>query len=225
MKVLCIDDNLALVNQLVLALSKHGIEAAFCEDFENIDSVAVSDSFDVILLDINLPFEDGFYWCRKIREKTHTPIIFISSRDEKLDKIMGLTLGGDDYITKPIDIDLLVVKLNTIVRRVNNYQTDSDTKSIINFKGLSLHVLKYEIHALDKSIELTKNETKILTVLLNNQGEYVNRETIMQYLWNNESYIDDNTLNVNMSRLRKKLYDLCDCERIETKRLVGYRII
>lgn len=225
MKVLCIDDNLSLVNQLVLALQRHGIDASYCEDFERIDDHVLSDNFDVILLDINLPFQDGFHWCRKIREKSHTPIIFISSRDEKLDKIMALTLGGDDYITKPIDIDLLVVKINTIVRRMNSYQSDTVSKSSISYKGLTLYALKYELRVDDKSVELTKNETKILSVLLNSRDEYVNRETIMQYLWDNESYIDDNTLNVNMSRLRRKLYDLCSYERIETKRQVGYRII
>lgn len=225
MKVLCIDDNIALVTQLVLALKKHGIDAEHCESFENIDEAVLKADYDVILLDINLPFEDGFYWCRKIREATHTPIIFISSRDEKLDKIMGLTLGGDDYITKPIDIDLLVVKLNSIVRRVNNYQNDADNKTVIQYNDLTLHVLKYELQFNNQQIELTKNETKILTILLRKQGDFVNREVIMQYLWDHESYIDDNTLNVNMSRLRKKLFDLCQHEKIETKRQVGYRII
>lgn len=225
MKVLCIDDNLSLANQLVVALERHNINADFCQDFNNIEQQVESQNYDVILLDINLPYQDGFYWCRKIREKNNTPIIFISSRDEKLDKIMGLTLGGDDYITKPIDIDLLVVKINSIVRRVQTFRNESDKQSELHYKDLTLHLLRYEVFFNGNSVELTKNETKILTILLNHQGEFVNREIIMQYLWDHESYIDDNTLNVNISRLRKKLFDLCQYERVETKRQVGYRIV
>lgn len=225
MKVFCIDDNIALVDQLVIALNRFDIEAICCKDFENIDKQVSMGNYDVILLDINLPNNDGFYWCQKIRINSFTPIIFISSRDEKFDKITALTLGGDDYITKPIDIDLLVVKIKSILRRVTNYQGENDSSSIIKFNDITLFLLKYEIKIGENAIELTKNETKILSVLINHKGEFVNRDIIMKYLWDNESYIDDNTLNVNISRLRKKLYDLNQVERIETKRQVGYRII
>jgi Response regulators consisting of a CheY-like receiver domain and a winged-helix DNA-binding domain len=223
-KILYVEDDQLLAKELQQFFEKYNYTAVVAADFSNIMSEVEHHNPDLILLDINLPNHDGFYWCRKIRQERQTPIIMLSSRDTRLDQMMGITIGADDYITKPIDLELLLIKIQALLRRSYDYVATTDNSSIRSVGKLILDIQKFTLAYEEKVEELTKNEAKILQKLFENQEEFVRRDLLMDYLWESESFIDENTLNVNMSRLRKKIVELSGKEYIETKRMVGYKI-
>jgi len=223
-KILYVEDDQLLAKELQQFFEKYNYLAVVATDFSNIMSEVAQHNPDLILLDINLPNHDGFYWCRKIRQERQTPIIILSSRDTRLDKMMGITIGADDYITKPIDLELLLIKIQALLRRSYDYVATTDNSNIRSVGKLILDIQKFTLAYEEKIEELTKNEAKILQKLFENQEVFVRRDLLMDYLWESESFIDENTLNVNMSRLRKKIVELSGKEYIETKRMVGYKI-
>lgn len=222
-KILLVEDDIDLAKEIALALDKWGFNIELINNFEVVLDEFIDKKPDVVLLDVNLPLYNGFYWCEKIRAISNVPIIFLSSRDSDMDLIMGINNGADDYITKPFSIDILVTKINGIIRRVYNY---SDSSSIMYYNELIFDVgrgiIKHKYK--DESLELTKNEIKILTLLLKNKNRVVSRESLMMTLWNNDEFVTDNALTVNMNRLRSKVKELGFDDFIKTKKGIGYII-
>lgn len=220
-KILLIEDDLNVARELELSLVKWGFEVATIDNFENILKEFIDIKPSLILMDINLPYYDGFYWCEKIREISKVPIIFLSSRDSNMDIIMGMNNGGDDYITKPFSVDVLISKINALLRRSYDY---ASSDSLIYYNDAVLDIEKCIFRYKDKEIELTKNEIKILSLLIKNKGKVVAREKIMMSLWNDDEFVSDNTLTVNITRLRGKIKDLGLDDVIKTKKGIGYFI-
>ena len=218
-KILLIEDDIDLAKETGLALEKWGFKVDLINNFENIIEEFIEKKPEVVLLDVNLPLYNGFYWCEKIREISKTPIIFLSSRDSDMDLIMGINNGGDDYITKPFSIDILVTKINAIIRRVYNY---NNSNNILGYKDLIFDAEKGIIKHNDNSIELTKNEMKIFTLLLKNKDKVVSRESLMMSLWDSDEFVTDNALTVNINRLRSKIKELGIEDFIKTKKGIGY---
>ncbi len=220
-KILIVEDDEKLRQELKIFLEKNGYEVVILEEFENAVEDIVKTVSDLILLDINLPYLDGEYICKEIRKITNTPIIMVTSRDNDLDELISLNNGADQYVTKPYNIQILLAKISAILRRTKKLETN---QSKINLGSFVLNVSKSLIESEDTKIELTKNELKILHYLVMNKGKIVSRNEIMDYLWDSESFIDDNTLTVNMTRLRSKLEQMGVVDYIKTKRGQGYII-
>lgn len=220
-KIMLIEDDLDVVRELALSLRKWGFEVEIIDQFNNIVKKFIEKKPSLILMDVNLPFYDGFYWCEKIREISKVPIIFLSSRDSNMDIIMGMNNGGDDYITKPFSIEVLISKINALLRRSYDYTTSD---SLIYYNDAVLDIEKCIFRYKDNEIELTKNEIKILSLLIKNKGKVVSREKIMMSLWNDDEFISDNTLTVNITRLRSRIRELGLGDVIKTKKGIGYLI-
>lgn len=182
----------------------------------------INENPHLILLDINLPAFDGFYWCNKIREVSKVPILFISSRNTPMDMVMSMNMGGDDFIQKPFDTDVLVAKINALLRRTYSY-IDSQP-SVLEHNGVVLNLKDWEVFCGEAKIDLSKTEFIILRILMQQNGTIVSRNKIMRSLWKDESFVDDNTLTVNINRLRKKLAELGKDSFILTKKGEGYMI-
>ncbi len=220
-KILIVEDDEKLRQELKIFLEKNGYEVVILEEFENAVEDIVKTGSDLILLDINLPYLDGEYICKEIRKITNTPIIMVTSRDNDLDELISLNNGADQYVTKPYNIQILLAKISALLRRTKKLETN---QSKINLGNFVLNISKSLIESEDTKIELTKNELKILHYLVMNKGKIVSRNEIMDYLWDSESFIDDNTLTVNMTRLRNKLEQMGVVDYIKTKRGQGYII-
>ncbi len=220
-KILIIEDDLNVARELSISLKKWSFEVDIIKDFDNILKEVIDNKPSLILMDVNLPYYDGFYWCEKIREVSKVPIIFLSSRDSNMDIIMGINNGGDDYITKPFSTEVLISKINALLRRSYDYN-NSDT--LIYYNDAVLDIEKCIFRYDDKEIELTKNEIKILSLLIKNKEKVVSREKIMMSLWNNDEFVNDNTLTVNITRLRGKINELGLKDIIKTKKGIGYLI-
>lgn len=221
--IILVEDDLALASQVKLALERFKYKVILIEDFSNVSEFIIDQEPHLVIMDVNLPYHDGFYWTQQIRTKSNVPILFMSSRDERLEQVMAMSIGADDYITKPIDLELTIIKIQALLRRTYAYEVNDQT-NILEYKGLELDLSKLELQYQDDVVSLTKNEFKIIQKLLLHKEEYVQRETLMNYLWDNDSFIDDNAFNVNLSRLRKKVEALYGADLIQTKRKVGYRI-
>jgi len=205
------------------SLEKWGYEVAAVEDFNEIFNIFVKHQPHLVLMDINLPSFDGFYWCNKIREVSKAPIIFISSRTSNMDIIMAINMGGDDFVQKPFSMDILLAKVNALIRRTYSYlNTETD---VIEHNGVVLNLMDNTLYYKEEKVELTKNEFKIVYMLMKNHGSVIDRDKIMRSLWEDESFVDDNTLTVNINRLRKKLSNIGLDEFIETKKGQGYIIL
>ena len=214
-KILIVEDDEKLRNELKIFLEKNGYQAVILKKFDNAVQDILEEQVDLILLDINLPFTDGEYICKEIRKESEVPIIIVTSRDNEIDELLSINYGADHYVTKPFNIQILLAKISSILRRTNKIETNQNK---IDCKQFVLNISKSTIEKDGKTLELTKNEIKILHFLVGKRGQIVSREDIMSYLWDSESFIDDNTLTVNMTRLRNKLEELGLKELIETKR-------
>ena len=223
MDIFIIEDDEALSREISLSLSKWGYKVKEVEDFGNITNEVIDCNPKLILMDINLPYYDGFYWCSQIRNFLKVPIIFISSRDNDMDIIMSINMGGDDYITKPFSPQVLIAKIQAILRRAYSYNTDLK-RDIIKFKDITLNIVESILYFKDQSVELTKNELKIMRILMDNQEQIVSRDEIIEALWDTDEFISENTLTVNVNRLRKKLEGIGLEEFILTKKGQGYMI-
>jgi DNA-binding response OmpR family regulator len=217
-----VEDDTVIRESLVDVIRKWNYEAICVEDFSDIINIFSRELPHVILLDINLPCFDGFYWCNKIREVSKVPILFISSRNNNMDIIMAINMGGDDFIQKPFSIDVVMAKINGIMRRTYSYsnvQTD-----ILEYNGVILNLGDNNVIYKEHKIELTKNEFRILYSLMRENGKIVSRDKLMRYLWEHESFVDDGTLTVNINRLRNKLEDIGLVDLIVTKKGQGYMV-
>lgn len=221
-KIMIIEDNENIKNELIDFLRRYGYEAYGPNDFENIVKIALEDKPDLILLDINLPYYDGYYICREIRKEKDIPIIIVTSRDSEMDEIMSMNLGADDFITKPYNTQILLARITAVLRRASGNNSVND---VVEHKGLKLNVTNGSVHFNENGIDLTKNELKILLCLMKNKECIVSRDDLMDYLWNSDLYVDDNTLSVNVTRLRKKLSEIGFDDGIETKRGLGYILL
>lgn len=218
-KILIVEDDEKLRNELEIFLSHQGYQAECLKKFDNTIADVLEINPNLILLDINLPGEDGEYICKEIRKQSDMGIIAVTSRDNELDELVSINYGADHYITKPFNIHILLAKVNSLLRRTNS---NSEPKNKIDAKDFILNISNSTIIKGDRIIDLTKNEYKILKYLIENRNKIVSREDIMDCLWENESFIDDNTLSVNITRLRSKLEELGLKDIIETKRGQGY---
>ena len=217
-KILIVEDDEKLRSELEIFLKNNGYEVSSLKSFNNTINEILEINPNVVLLDINLPGADGEYICKEIRKQSNMGIIMVTSRESELDELISINYGADDYITKPYNIQILLAKIASLLRR-----TDSNAiKDKIDAKDFILNLSNSTIERSGKTIELTKNEYKILKYLIENRGKIVSREDIMECLWESESFIDDNTLSVNITRLRNKLEELDLKELIETKRGQGY---
>jgi DNA-binding response OmpR family regulator len=187
-------------------LEKWGYQTERISDFSDILPIFTSFDPHMVLLDINLPYYDGFYWCAKIRELSNIPIVFISSRDADSDKIRAISQGGDDYIEKPFSMDLLIAKISAMLRRAYSYS--DQTLNVLQYKNMLLNLERLQVFCGDKEAALTRNECKILSLLIRNNSNLVSRTRIIKDLWDDESFVDENTLTVNVNRLRRKLEEI-----------------
>ena len=218
-KILIVEDDKKLRKELETFLTKHGFIAKGLENFDNTIQDILNENADLILLDINLPYTDGEFVCKEIRKTSDVPIIMVTSRDNEIDELMSLNYGADHYVTKPYNIQILLAKIIGLLKR--NKKSDKEMQEI-DCDGFKLNIAERVIKKDDRKIELTKNEYTILYYLCINRGRIVSRDEIMDYLWESEEFIDDNTLSVNVKRLRGKLEELGLVDRIETRRGQGY---
>ena len=221
-KILIVEDDEKLRNELKIFLDRNGYNAVILEKFDNTIQDILNEKADLILLDINLPYMDGEYICKEIRKTSNVPIIMITSRENELDELLSLNYGADQYVTKPYNIQILLAKIAGLLKRSKNTDTN---QNIIDCKDFILNISKSLIEKDGLQIELTKNELKIIHYLVMKRGQIVSRDEIMDYLWDSQSFIDDNTLTVNIKRLRNKLEELRLKDIIETKRGQGYILI
>ncbi len=222
-KILIVEDDHTISSIMEDRLNKWGYETLTGHDFNDVLSTYISFQPHLVLMDINLPFYDGFYWCAKIREIGKIPIVFISSRDTDGDKIRAISQGGDDYIEKPFSLDLLIAKVQAVLRRAYSYS--DQTLNVIGHKDMLLNLENSRVLYQDNAVALTQNECKILALLIRNGGKTVTRTRLIKVLWDDESFVDDNTLTVNVNRLRKKLNSVGIDDYIETVKGEGYRLI
>ncbi len=218
-KILIVEDDIKLRNELETFLIKNGFDAKGLKNFDNIVSDILNEKSDLVLLDINLPYVDGNFVCKEIRKLSNVPIIMVTSRDTEIDELMSLNYGADQYVTKPFNIQILLAKITGLLKRNQSAGTISDK---IDCNGFILNISDRTIESEGKKIELTKNEYNILRFLSSHRQKVVSRDDIMDFLWESEEFIDDNTLNVNVKRLRVKLEELGLKDKIETRRGQGY---
>ena len=218
-KILIVEDDKKLRSELETFLNKNGFIAKGLEKFDNTIQDILDENPDLVLLDINLPYLDGEFVCKEVRKVSNVPIIMVTSRDNEIDELMSLNYGADQYVTKPYNIQILLAKITGLLRRNQNSGINQEK---IDCNGFTLNIAERVIEKDNKKIDLTKNEYSILYFLSIHKNTVVSRDEIMNYLWESEEFIDDNTLNVNIKRLRTKLEELGLEDKIETKRGQGY---
>lgn len=219
-RILIVEDDLSLRTELQIFLCNNGYEAEFMESFEEPLKWILAAKPDMILLDIGIPGVHGTYLCRSLREKSTIPIIMLTSSQSETDELLSLSYGADDYITKPFNPQILLLRIERILSRMKG----SNSK-YLSYHNLKLNLFNYIIECEENSVELSKNEMKIFSCLLKHRGIIVTREEIMDELWGSEEFIDDNTLTVNITRIRRKLKELGHEDVIQTRRGQGYIIL
>ena len=217
-RILIVEDDEKLRNEMEIFFNHNGYRAESLKRFDNTIQDIINKNPDLVMLDINLPGADGEYVCKELRKQSNVPIIIVTSRDSEVDELISINYGADHYITKPFNIQILLAKTNSLLRRSNMEKIQDK----INAQDFIINLSNSTITRNDKVIELTKNELKILKYLTEKRNKIVPREEIMNYLWESESFIDDNTLTVNINRLRNKLEELDLKSLLETKRGQGY---
>ncbi|MBT2257625.1 response regulator transcription factor [Priestia megaterium] len=222
MKILIVEDDDKIYELVKEKFEQWSFEVAGVEDFQKVMEVFIAENPELVILDVNLPVYDGFYWCQQIRTVSKTPIVFLSSREHPMDIVMAMNVGADDYIQKPFNLDVLIAKVQALLRRTYSYgDTISD---VIEWNGAVLDLKKGSLHYNDQEIHLTKNEFFILRLLLEGRGKIVSREELMRRLWEDEKFVSDNTLSVNITRIRTKLEDIGLNNKIVTKKGQGYLV-
>ncbi|MBP3503019.1 MAG: response regulator transcription factor [Clostridia bacterium] len=218
-KILIIEDDEKLRCELETFLNKNGFVATSLNKFDNAVEDILNEKADLLLLDINLPYTDGEFICKEIRKTSNVPIIMVTSRDSEMDELLSLNYGADQYVTKPYNIQILLAKIVGLLKRNQNAGNNPDK---IDCGEFVLNTAGRIIEKEDNKVELTKNEYKILEYLVIHRQQVISRDEIMDYLWESEEFVDDNTLNVNIKRLRTKLEELGLIDQIETRRGQGY---
>lgn len=221
-KILIVDDDRVIADTVKEQLIKWGYEARIVDDFNNVLKIFAEYGPNLVLMDIGLPFFNGYHWCAQIRNISKVPVIFMSSMSDNMNIVMAINMGGDDFVIKPFDMNVLIAKVQAMLRRTYSF---AESTNIIEHNGCILNMNDQTFIYNEEMVELTKNEYRILQCLLENIGKVVARDTIMMKLWESDNFIDDNTLTVNVARLRKKLENAGLKDYIKTKKGSGYIII
>ena len=216
-----VEDDEVISSTLKRHLEKWNFEVYVVEDFEHVMEVFLDYQPTLVLLDISLPFYNGYHWCQEMRKVSEIPIIFISSTNDNMNIVMAMNMGADDFINKPFDLNVITAKIQAMIRRTYSF---SKQFHILTYKELILNLLEATVSYHDQVIELTKNELKIMQMLFEKAETYVSRDELMIELWQSDQFVDDNTLSVNMNRLRKKLDDFGLDSLIQTKKGIGYKL-
>ena len=223
-KIMIVEDDRKIAEYLCSYIEKYGYEVTIAKDFDKIMSTFRDVAPNLLLLDINLPSYDGYYWCRQIRKESICPVIFISARTGEMDQIMALENGGDDFITKPFHPDIVMAKIRSQLRRAYGEYAASFEERVLSQDGLSLFPERLELRFQNKMTPLTKKETDIIESLMERYPRVAGREDLLAKLWDDQAYVDENTLNVNIARVRKKFQELGIEDAVETVRGAGYRL-
>ncbi|MDY0405150.1 response regulator transcription factor [Virgibacillus sp. 179-BFC.A HS] len=223
-KVMIVEDDFKIAEHLRSYISKYGYQVFVAEDFGDLMAEFQREEPDIVLLDINLPRYDGYYWCRQIRKVSICPVIFISARTGEMDQVMALENGGDDFITKPFHPDIVMAKIRSQLRRAYGEYAAKYEERVLVKEGLKLFPERLELRFGDRVAMLTKKETDIIERLFERHPRVAGREDLLENLWVDQSYVDENTLNVNMARVRKKFQELGIEGAVETVRGAGYRL-
>lgn len=218
-RIYIIEDDSIIAGKIKEHMTNWGFEARCASDFRNIMGEFAEYEPHMVLLDISLPFFNGYHWCEEIRRVSKVPVIFLSSASDNMNIIMAMSMGGDDFIAKPFDMNVLVAKVQAILRRT--YDFGGQTQ-LIEYRGALLNMSDASLVYNGKPVELTRNDYKILLTLMENRGSIVSRETLMEKLWETDCFVDENTLTVNIARLRKKLDSAGLTGFITTKKGIGY---
>ena len=220
MNIFIVEDDIAIFDSLKERLAQWSFKVSGPADFQNVMGDFIKESPHLVILDIQLPAYDGFHWCREIRAVSKVPIVFLSSRDHPMDMVMAMNMGADDYIQKPFHADVLLAKLQAILRRT--YAYGDDAPDVLDWNGAAIDMKRSVIRKGGKEVELTKNEFFILAVLAQSNNEIISRDDLIRKLWDDERFVNDNTLTVNVTRLRQKLAEIELEEAIVTKKGLGY---
>ena len=218
-KILIVEDDPVIASAVRDHISSWGCRAECVRDFGNVMAEFAAFDPQLVLLDISLPFYNGYHWCAEIRKVSKVPVVFISSTSDNMNIVMAMNMGGDDFLAKPFDLDVLTAKVQAILRRTYDF---SGGARVMECAGALLNIEDGTLTTLDAKTELTKNELRILQTLLEHKGSIVTRETLMTRLWETDSFVDENTLTVNVTRLRRKLENAGLADIIRTKKGVGY---
>ncbi|MBK3495977.1 response regulator transcription factor [Viridibacillus sp. YIM B01967] len=224
-RILIVEDDLKIASLLADTLRKYHYEVKTVESFDSILEEFTAFNPHLVLLDINLPSYDGYYWCRQLRQMTTCPIIFISARSGEMDQIFALENGGDDFITKPFHYEIVLAKIKSHLRRSYGEYATKQEERTVKLGQLHLFLERMELHTKQDQIPLQKKESVILELLMGQAPKVVSREQLLEQLWDDQAFVDENTLNVNMTRVRKKLSDYEVKSTIETVRGAGYRFV
>lgn len=222
MKIMIIEDDVVIRNHLAIELKKWQYEVYIIQDFNQVMEELNSFNPHLVLLDINLPAFNGYHWCQEIRKVSQVPIIIVSSRSDSMDQVMAMQMGADDYIEKPFNTSVTVSKIQALLRRTYDFAV---IEPHLEIDGVLFHPEQAKVEYLGESVELTRTELQVLHSLFKANGAYVSRNQLIEDCWESEHFIDDNTLAVNITRLRKKLSRLQLRDFIETKKNVGYRLV
>ena len=220
-KILIVEDDETIASGLKNHLGKWNYQAECMTDFKDVMGKFVDFEPQLVLLDIVLPFFNGFHWCQEIRKISKVPIIFLSSANDNMNIVMAMNMGGDEFIEKPFDLNVVTAKVQAVLRRTYEFRGTAD---VMEWNGAILNLADATVLYQDQKLELSKNEFKILQILLENTGKIVSRESIMTRLWDSNEFIDDNTLTVNVARLRKKMEQIGLGGKIITKKGIGYMV-
>ena len=220
-KILLVEDDEIISKSIKQHLENWNFEVVTAKDFRNITKEFTACNAHMVLLDLMLPFYDGYYWCKEIRKISNVPIVFLSSASDNMNIVMAVNMGGDDFIAKPFNVNVLLAKIQAVLRRAYDMKGGI---SILEHKGVTLNLNDFNLSYRNKILELTKNEFRILETLIINKGKIVSRDALMVKLWQDDSYVEENTLTVNVTRLRKKLEDFGIDGFIKTKVGCGYII-
>ncbi|MDQ0221598.1 response regulator transcription factor [Streptococcus moroccensis] len=220
-KILLVEDDVTINTLVKKNLEQWGYAVTDIADFTQVLQVFTQTEPHLVLLDLTLPFFNGYYWCQEIRKVSKVPIVFLSSHDQAMDIVMAINMGADDYVTKPFEMTVLLAKIQGILRRSYEFGGEVES-SLLDYQGLVLDLKTTQLHYQGQTLDLTKNEFQILQVLMRHGHQVVSREDLMQALWQSDLFIDDNTLTVNVTRLRKKLGDVGLDQLIVTKKGLGY---
>lgn len=221
-KIMLVEDDLTIAEVLERQMERWGYAVYIVEDFGTVLEQFEWEKPDLVLMDIALPYFNGYYWCQEIRKVSKLPIIFISSASDDMNLVMAINMGADDFIAKPFKLEVVTAKIQALLRRTYSFlQTETE---LLKVRGVTLSLADSRVQSGGRELELTKNEYKILRLLMERAGQIVSREEIMNKLWETENYIDDNTLTVNVTRLRRKLEEIGVRDFIETRKGMGYRI-
>ncbi len=220
-RIFIVEDDEIISEVLKKNLSSWGYDVSCAEDFSNIIQEFVRRDPQLVLLDLKLPFYNGFHWCTQIRQISSVPILFLSSANDNMNIVMAMNMGGDDFVEKPFDLNVLTAKIQALLRRAYSC---TGQLNVLEYRDVILNLNDAAVTFHGERMELTKNDFKILQILMENAGKIVKRDRIMERLWESDEFIDDNTLTVNMTRLRKKLESIGICDFIATKKGIGYVI-